>query len=265
MLLQSKDFDIKTAMSIFVVLAMLGSIVLCTPQAQGQLAPSPINVYKSVWAQGFGGGPEEFQSSQWGQVPRVAPTDTCNGIDFFPGQAETCFKFDISFSLYEQTTGFTISDTAITEPIQCTYLDSDWNEFPLDQSTVLDPGSPITCYGAIPYEKTAEKHFNTATVSLTSTNTGEQYLRAVSHVSNLRVTKFINGTDTTQAPGVYLQAGTSVPVTVEIVNEGDVPVTDIALTDSTNLPFVCSGTSLEPGNSTTCTAELPGLADDTQH
>lgn len=83
MLLQSKDFGMKTAMSIFVVLAMLGSIVLCTPQVQGQEAPPTIAVHKYVWAKDFFGGPEFFQTSEGREIPRVAPTDACNGIDFF--------------------------------------------------------------------------------------------------------------------------------------------------------------------------------------
>lgn len=135
---------------------------------------------------------------------------------------------------------------------------------------MLDPYPSILCYGAIPYGQTPENHSNTVAVSLKNTVTDEVYtgtafLKAVSHVPSLKVTKLINGADTTQAPGVYLQANTPASITAEIVNDGDVPVTDIAISDSANLPFVCLDTSLQPGNSTTCTAELPGLADDTQH
>lgn len=79
------------------------------------------------------------------------------------------------------------------------------------------------------------------------------------------VEKKINGNDADSAPGVKVDAGSTMNIEIVVTNTGDTILNDIVVTDDKIANVSCPATSLEPGKDMTCTATLPAPAANEQH
>lgn len=70
-------------------------------------------------------------------------------------------------------------------------------------------------------------------------------------VPSIHITKYVNGNDANSAPGVFILAGQPVSWTYVISNTGNVPLTDIAVTDDVGVGISIPKTTLAPGESMT--------------
>lgn len=71
----------------------------------------------------------------------------------------------------------------------------------------------------------------------------------------IQVKKLTNGTLAEQPPGPLIPVGGKVEWTYVVTNTGTTRLTDIAVTDSTGVRVFCPGTTLDPGESMTCSAQ----------
>jgi hypothetical protein len=79
----------------------------------------------------------------------------------------------------------------------------------------------------------------------------------------IRVRKLTNGTLAEQPPGPTIPVGLKVEWTYVVTNTGTTPLTDITVTDSAGVAVSCPRTSLDPGDSMTCSAQ--GVAEACQY
>lgn len=86
------------------------------------------------------------------------------------------------------------------------------------------------------------------------------YGRLITQEPDVRIEKSTEGRDADEPPGPMVDAGVPVSWTYEVTNVGNVPLSDIRVTDDNGTPadpaddvLVCSGLSLETGLSATCT------------
>ena len=77
---------------------------------------------------------------------------------------------------------------------------------------------------------------------------------------DIRLEKSTNGEDADSPTGPMIPVGDPVLWEYEVTNTGDVPLSDIQVTDDQIGDIVCPMTTLEPGESMTCTAE--GIAEE---
>jgi hypothetical protein len=68
------------------------------------------------------------------------------------------------------------------------------------------------------------------------------------------IEKSTNGVDADDPPGPFVPTGQPVNWTYEITNTGNVPLSSVAVTDDRGVTVTCPVTTLQPGESTTCTA-----------
>jgi hypothetical protein len=74
------------------------------------------------------------------------------------------------------------------------------------------------------------------------------------------IVKQTNGTDNDTPPGLFVEAGSPITWTYLVTNTGNVPLTDIAVTDDRGVTVNCPATSLGDGQSMTCTASGTAVA-----
>ncbi len=142
----------------------------------------------------------------------------------------------------------------------------------------------ITCTATLPALTAGATHTNTATATGTPTladgttpavGTNGQPLPAPTATDpahayaparpGLSVVKRINGTQAGQAPGVSVLAGSTMNVTFEVTNTGDVRIDPVVVSDDTGTAVSCPLRGLNPGETMTCTATLPAPALGAQH
>jgi uncharacterized repeat protein (TIGR01451 family) len=156
--------------------------------------------------------------------------------------------------------GFPLSGVTVTDPLTggCTI------------EVTLDPGESATCtatYTVTQEDMTAGSITNTATASGDTPNGNtvkspevSETVRATPPVELLEIVKSAH-------PDTVSRAGTTVTYTYRVTNVGDVPVHNIVINDTstgtgTMSEITCEATSLEPGESTTCTATYTVTAAD---
>ncbi|MBI4789846.1 MAG: hypothetical protein HY782_22665 [Chloroflexi bacterium] len=71
---------------------------------------------------------------------------------------------------------------------------------------------------------------------------------------SIKIVKSTNGQDANDAPGPALLVGSAVTWTYLVTNNGNVPLTNITVTDDKGVAVACLSTSLAAGASMTCTA-----------
>ena len=142
----------------------------------------------------------------------------------------------------------------------------------------------ITCTATLPALTAGATHTNTATATGTPTladgttpavGTNGQPLPPATDTDDahayaparpgLSVVKRINGTQAGQAPGVSVLAGSTMNVTFEVTNTGDVRIDPVVVSDDTGTAVSCPLRGLNPGETMTCTATLPAPALGAQH
>jgi hypothetical protein len=103
----------------------------------------------------------------------------------------------------------------------------------------------------------AGQHVNNATATGTA-GTETVTDTSVSHYfgtqPSIQVEKQTNGMDVPAAPGPLLIVGATVNWTYNVTNTGNVPLTGVAVVDDQGVTVTCSGTTLDPAASMTCTA-----------
>lgn len=72
-------------------------------------------------------------------------------------------------------------------------------------------------------------------------------------VAGVQITKFVEGHDANNAPGVALTPGELVNFTYDVTNTGALPLMNVAVADDQGVIVTCPGDSLEVGQSMTCT------------
>lgn len=121
--------------------------------------------------------------------------------------------------------------------------------------TTLAAGESMTCTGsgvaiAGQYTNvgTATGHYGGSTVTA---NNPDNYFGANPAISLLKKT---NGTNNDSAPGIQVLVGSTVTWTYIVTNTGNVPLTDVAVSDDKIGAITCPATSLAVGASMTCSA-----------
>lgn len=127
-------------------------------------------------------------------------------------------------------------------------------------ASALATGESMTCTASA--TATAGQHGNLGIVSGTLPNVGLVSDVDPSHYfgsdPSLSIEKATNGLDADAPPGPSLSLGDPVVWTYRVTNTGNVPLTDVTVTDDREATVNCPGSSLLEGESMTCTAS--GLA-----
>ncbi len=80
----------------------------------------------------------------------------------------------------------------------------------------------------------------------------------------VQIQKLTNGLDADLAPGTYYVPGTEINWTYIVTNTGDIPLTNVVVSDNRGVPVSCPSTELPYGGSMVCTAP-PGTAIEGQY
>jgi hypothetical protein len=128
--------------------------------------------------------------------------------------------------------------------------------------TTLEPGESMTCTASSTAQPCEQS--NTATVTATA---GEQTVSATdpatytgyeSPAATLELR--LNGDDADTPPGPWADEGSTLQLTYLVTNSGDVRLSGIVVHDDAERPAACPKSTLEPGESMTCTATLVAAA-----
>ena len=136
----------------------------------------------------------------------------------------------------------------------------------------LAPGESMECTASLAAPAAGVQHTNTGSVEGTSPQnvrvTDSDPANAnVASVPAITIVKKINGSDANTAPGVTVPAGSTMAITYEVTNNGNVALSDVAVTDDkvAASAITCPKATLTVGESMTCTASLPAPAAGVQH
>jgi hypothetical protein len=123
---------------------------------------------------------------------------------------------------------------------------------------VLDVGESMTCTGSGVAE--ACPHVNLGTASALGSSEGTlvtaedlAYYTGTFH-AEIHIESAVNGKDADQPPGPSFPEGTPLQWTFTVTNAGEVPLTEVAVTDDSGLTVTCPKTGLAPAETMTCTA-----------
>lgn len=122
--------------------------------------------------------------------------------------------------------------------------------------SALAPGESMTCSASGTAVSGQYANLGTATASppagpvVTATDPSHYFGEA----PGISLGKSVNGEDADTPPGPSLFTGSSVTWTYLVTNTGDVPLTDVTVTDDRGVAVSCPKTMLQPGESMTCTA-----------
>lgn len=134
--------------------------------------------------------------------------------------------------------------------------------------TVLAPGEKMTCVASA--IAASGLRTNTGTVigtagsgdsatQVTDSDPGNYIGDPEPHPA-IDIEKYVNQADAdSEAEAIYVPVGGSLLFTYIMTNTGDVALTNITVTDDAGLAVSCPKTSLEPGESMTCTASASAL------
>ena len=138
-------------------------------------------------------------------------------------------------------------------------------------------GESITCTASYPAPLPGVQHTNIGTVTAKPIATpGEPNPKqltvsdpanALSINPSLKLVKKINGDDANTAPGILVTAGSTMNITFEVSNTGNVDLNPVVVTDDTIAAsaITCPATQLAVGTNMTCTASYPAPAPADQH
>ena len=149
-------------------------------------------------------------------------------------------------------------------PLQGIGVVDDQGISPVCPKTTLAPGESMTCTASSPALPC--QHSNTATVTATASE-GERTVTAhdSAHYFGegrpaVAVELKVNGETADEAPGPWIDADTTILLTYEVTNTGDVELTHLVVSDDRDRTATCPKTSLLPGESMVCTASMPAVA-----
>jgi hypothetical protein len=129
--------------------------------------------------------------------------------------------------------------------------------------SALSPGESMTCIGAGVAVACQYTNLGTATASTgegetVSAQDPSHYFGQ--HHAAIALEKRTNGQDADQPPGPGIPVGAPVQWTFLVTNTGDVALTDVAVFDDHDTLVTCPKSSLQPGESMTCTANGKAVA-----
>lgn len=158
---------------------------------------------------------------------------------------------------------FVVTNTG-NVPLQGIVVVDDQGLTPACPKTALAPGESMTCTAsssALPCQ-----HENTATVTGTASDR-ERTVTAhdAAHYFGeghpaLGLELKLNGDPADEAPGPWIDANTTLLLTYEVTNTGDVELTNLVVSDDRDRSATCPKTSLLPGESMICTASALAVA-----
>ncbi|HEX3530446.1 MAG TPA: hypothetical protein VH988_25575 [Thermoanaerobaculia bacterium] len=122
--------------------------------------------------------------------------------------------------------------------------------------STLAAGESMTCTGsgtatACQYSNTGTAFGTPATGSPVTAQSTSWYFGATSPA--IQIKKNTNGQHVTAAPGPTINAGSAVTWTYVVTNSGDVALSNVAVTDDQHVAVSCPKSTLQPGESMTCT------------
>ena len=125
--------------------------------------------------------------------------------------------------------------------------------------SVLAPAESMTCTAHS--VALACEHENTASVSGYPESGGVVYDEDPAFYTgapslDLRLETRVNGEESDTGPGLTVQAGSSLSVTYEVTNAGDVALTGLSITASDGPAVACPKTVLQPAESMTCSSSM---------
>lgn len=183
------------------------------------------------------------------------------GVIVEPGQPLNV-TFEVTNTSNVQLTGVKVADDKLTN-ITC----------PKD---VLGIGEKMICTATLPALQPGQEHVNTATVTgippknldgtpaTPVTDTDKEYARAKAAPA-IEVIKKINGDDANLVPGVAVPQGSTMNVTFDVTNKGNLPLVDVKVTDDKITNITCPKTTLAVGETMQCTGTMPAPDPNVQH
>lgn len=206
--------------------------------------------------------------------PRISVVKTINGDDashaapgaLVPNNAPMDITFTVKNEGNVPLTSVTVADDVVpASGIVC-------------PQTTLAPGASMDCTATFPAPAPQVQHTDTATAKGTPpvlpdgtvlpdvTATAKAFAYTAAHPA-ITVVKTINGSTASHtAPGVGVAADSTMQITFEVTNSGDVRLEPVTVTDSVaTAPIECPVAALDPGESTTCTTTTQGPASGADH
>lgn len=143
-------------------------------------------------------------------------------------------------------------------------------------STVLAKGQSMTCFGTAPAPKPGVQHVNNVVASGQPAPAADGSVparvtaadKAYAHVqpyAEVKLTKSINGEDANLAPGAIVAPKSTMKVTFDVINNGNVELRNVKVSDDTLSGISCPATTIAPGTKMTCTADAPAPQPGIQH
>jgi hypothetical protein len=128
---------------------------------------------------------------------------------------------------------------------------------------VLAPGEAMTCAGAgvaaaCQYRNLGAVTASTGDGEIVSAEDPSHYFGQ--HHAGIALEKRTNGEDADQPPGPGIPVGGPVTWTFIVTNTGDVTLADVAVFDDRDAAVSCPKTTLQPGETMTCTASGKAMA-----
>ncbi len=124
--------------------------------------------------------------------------------------------------------------------------------------TSLPAGASMTCVS----QGTAQACQASNLGTVTATTPGGQSITAIDPAyyvgqaqPGLQIQLAVNGVHASAAPGPTIQAGSVVTWAYTVINTGDVPLTQVQVSDGQGAKVTCPVTTLAPGESTHCSAQ----------
>ena len=129
--------------------------------------------------------------------------------------------------------------------------------------TTLQPAESMTCTGSGTAAACQYRNVGTATGTppsgpAVSHQDPSHYFGQ--HHAAIRVEQAVDGHDADTAPGPTFPAGAALAWTYVVTNTGDVALTGVQVTDARGVAVSCPKTSLQPGESMTCTGASAAAA-----
>ena len=118
----------------------------------------------------------------------------------------------------------------------------------------LEPGESMTCTGsgkavAGPYSNIGTASGRGASETVTDSDPAHYY----GTQPGIFIEKSVNGVDADTAPGPTISTGSPILWTYVVTNSGDIELTDVTVTDNRGVTVTCPKTTLQVGESMTCT------------
>jgi uncharacterized repeat protein (TIGR01451 family) len=182
----------------------------------------------------------------FGAKPKISIVKKTNGTnnDAAPG-ALLLFGTPVTWTYVLTNIGnVELTNVAVTDSKGLTVV------CPATTLSTSPPANTVTCTAA---DTAVEGHYeNLGTVTATppgglpsvTASDPEHYFGARPSVA---IVKKTNGTNNDTAPGLYVFPGTPVKWTYEVTNTGNVPLTNVTLTDSRGVPISCEAPTQKPG------------------